>query len=58
MNAQDKPVRLCPICKKKVGEGRSAFCSPRCAKIDLGRWFNESYALPAEDEVEPDNEAD
>jgi hypothetical protein len=26
------------------------FCSPRCADIDLGRWFNGSYSVPA---VEP-----
>jgi hypothetical protein len=23
------------------------FCSARCADIDLGRWFTESYAVPA-----------
>jgi endogenous inhibitor of DNA gyrase (YacG/DUF329 family) len=26
------------------------FCSARCKTIDLGRWLNESYRLPAEDE--------
>jgi endogenous inhibitor of DNA gyrase (YacG/DUF329 family) len=23
------------------------FCSPRCAQIDLGRWFAEDYRIPA-----------
>jgi endogenous inhibitor of DNA gyrase (YacG/DUF329 family) len=23
------------------------FCSKRCADIDLGRWFTESYRIPA-----------
>jgi hypothetical protein len=23
------------------------FCSPRCRKIDLGRWLGERYRLPA-----------
>jgi endogenous inhibitor of DNA gyrase (YacG/DUF329 family) len=24
------------------------FCSPRCRKIDLGRWLGEKYGIPAE----------
>jgi endogenous inhibitor of DNA gyrase (YacG/DUF329 family) len=30
------------------------FCSTRCADIDLGRWFTESYAIPA---APPDTDA-
>ena len=26
------------------------FCSERCRLIDLGRWLNEQYGLPAEPE--------
>jgi endogenous inhibitor of DNA gyrase (YacG/DUF329 family) len=26
------------------------FCSARCRKIDLGRWLDEKYAVPAEDQ--------
>jgi endogenous inhibitor of DNA gyrase (YacG/DUF329 family) len=26
------------------------FCSERCKTIDLGRWLNESYRLPVEEE--------
>jgi endogenous inhibitor of DNA gyrase (YacG/DUF329 family) len=39
----------CPICRKPVVEAYRPFCSKRCADVDLSRWFNESYALPAEE---------
>jgi len=46
----------CPICER-VMEGQSPkewpqfpFCSARCKTIDLGRWLNESYRLPVEEE--------
>jgi endogenous inhibitor of DNA gyrase (YacG/DUF329 family) len=38
--------RLCPICRKPRSEEFSPFCSNRCRDIDLGRWFNEGYAVP------------
>ena len=45
----------CPICGRAM-EGQSPkewpqfpFCSERCKTIDLGRWLNESYRLPAEE---------
>jgi endogenous inhibitor of DNA gyrase (YacG/DUF329 family) len=28
------------------------FCSPRCRKIDLGRWLGEKYRFPASDSKE------
>nr|TFG54932.1 MAG: DNA gyrase inhibitor YacG [Hyphomicrobiales bacterium] len=47
----------CPICKKPASEAHKPFCSKRCAHLDLGRWLNEGYAIPAieppEDEEEP-----
>ena len=36
----------CPICRKPAVERFRPFCSARCAEIDLGRWFTESYAIP------------
>jgi len=32
------------------------FCSDRCRLIDLGRWFDEDYSMPAElsDELDDD----
>jgi len=44
----------CPTCgepaappAEKVGRSPRPFCSRRCADIDLGRWFQERYAIPA-----------
>lgn len=44
----------CPICKKKEDERYRPFCSKRCADIDLARWMNETYRVPAG----PDDETD
>ncbi len=38
----------CPICGKPVAQQVRPFCSARCADIDLGRWFSETYRVPAE----------
>jgi len=43
----------CPICKKETSAKYRPFCSKRCADIDLGKWFNEDYASPAE-EIDPE----
>jgi endogenous inhibitor of DNA gyrase (YacG/DUF329 family) len=37
----------CPICGKPAAAKITPFCSPRCADIDLGRWFTGQYAVPA-----------
>jgi len=43
----------CPICSKPFAVARVddlpsfPFCSDRCRLIDLGRWIDESYAIPA-----------
>ncbi|WP_298222010.1 DNA gyrase inhibitor YacG [Acidocella sp.] len=47
----------CPICGKPAAPSHKPFCSRRCADIDLGRWLNSGYALPAPPaEGEDDNE--
>jgi endogenous inhibitor of DNA gyrase (YacG/DUF329 family) len=51
-------LRLCPICRRPLSEGEAArpfrpFCSKRCADVDLSRWLNGRYAIPA---VEADDE--
>ena len=57
--------RKCPICGRPLGEaltedGRAErfkpFCSKRCADLDLGRWLNGSYGIPATESE--DDEAD
>ena len=47
----------CPICHKVVLENKyHPFCSKRCADIDLGHWFDGSYAVAAQEMDESDYE--
>ncbi len=46
----------CPNCGKETDHKYRPFCSKRCADVDLARWFNESYSIPAVDEDDPDDE--
>ena len=39
----------CPICEKEATPAYRPFCSRRCADVDLARWLNGSYAVPAEE---------
>ncbi|MFT6068232.1 MAG: endogenous inhibitor of DNA gyrase (YacG/DUF329 family) [Bacteriovoracaceae bacterium] len=42
----------CPHCEKKFNyyEGKfRPFCTERCQMIDLGHWFDESYAVPTKE---------
>jgi len=50
-------VSACPICRKPVVPAYRPFCSRRCADVDLARWFNGSYAIPATD-TDPETEAE
>ena len=44
-------TRLCPLCKTApVCHDFRPFCSDRCKKIDLNRWFSEVYAVPSEED--------
>ena len=45
----------CPICGALVSAKYRPFCSKRCADVDLHRWLNDAYAIPA---VEDDGNAD
>lgn len=38
----------CPICGKETVDRFRPFCSKRCADIDLGRWLNGAYSVPAD----------
>lgn len=48
-------ARRCPMCGKAEVHDYRPFCSNRCADLDLGHWFNESYAIPA---LEPPDDFD
>lgn len=42
-------LKKCPICEVMFdteGPHSGPFCSPRCRKIDLGRWLGERYSVP------------
>jgi hypothetical protein len=43
----------CPTCKKpvkpKAENPAFPFCSTRCQQVDLGKWLNEEFRVPAED---------
>lgn len=41
------PLRPCPICQKLSTRDYHPFCSKRCADIDLNKWLNGAYAVPA-----------
>lgn len=57
MSANDPPrvSAKCPNCGKPREQKFKPFCSKRCADLDLARWLNGSYAIPAE---EADDSAD
>ncbi len=47
MAEADKKKLKCPICKDPVKEDSPTFpfCSDRCKKVDLGRWFDGKYLI-------------
>lgn len=44
-----KTAGRCPICEGPVEPKYRPFCSKRCADVDLGRWFKESYRIPTDE---------
>ncbi|HEV3166630.1 MAG TPA: DNA gyrase inhibitor YacG [Isosphaeraceae bacterium] len=54
----------CPICSKTFEIASLddlpsfPFCSDRCKLIDLGRWIDGAYAVPASESSEPLAEED
>lgn len=47
----------CPICHKASAEAHKPFCSPRCREVDLNKWFTASYAVPAVELDDVDEES-
>ena len=47
-NRSDKILK-CPTCGAPATRDSHPFCSKRCANIDLGRWFQGAYSIPAVD---------
>ena len=42
-------AKPCPTCGAAAMHETRPFCSKRCADIDLGRWFQGAFAIPAVD---------
>lgn len=46
-NDEPSAAPTCPICGNAVPREAESFpfCSPRCRKIDLGKWLKEEYKV-------------
>ncbi len=55
LHPQKPKATNCPICGEKPNSPHIPFCSRRCSQLDLGKWLNEAYAIPAH---EADQDAD
>ncbi len=47
----------CPVCSKPMQPESRPFCSPRCREVDLNKWFTGSYAVPAVELDDVDDES-
>ena len=46
----------CPICGKPSDPKFRAFCSKRCADVDLNRWLSGVYAVPVTETDDEDGD--
>ncbi|MCV6576866.1 MAG: DNA gyrase inhibitor YacG [Cohaesibacter sp.] len=51
-----KRAKPCPICEQPSQADSFPFCSQRCKDVDLSRWLKGSYAIPAVEEDDPDED--
>ncbi len=51
-------AKPCPICGKPAQVRFRPFCSARCRLVDLGRWLNGSYSVPAVENDDDDERAE
>ena len=45
-------MNRCPTCGAAAKKKAHPFCSSRCADVDLGRWLQGNYAIPAFDSAD------
>jgi endogenous inhibitor of DNA gyrase (YacG/DUF329 family) len=57
-NDNDDHGKPCPICGKPAVDAFRPFCSARCTDVDLNRWLNGVYAIPARDDEDEDGDRD
>ena len=48
----------CPVCAKPRDDKFKPFCSKRCADVDLARWLNGTYAIPASEDDDSQDSLD
>jgi endogenous inhibitor of DNA gyrase (YacG/DUF329 family) len=51
----------CPTCREPAaprGDASFPFCSARCRLIDLGRWLDGDYRIPADDDAPPGDDGE
>lgn len=46
---KSRKIVKCPICKNPSSTASFPFCSDRCRKVDLHRWFSGQYVIPGEE---------
>jgi hypothetical protein len=51
-------AKRCPICGKPAVAQFRAFCSRRCADVDLNRWLSGVYAVPGKPEDDEDGDGE
>ena len=56
--SESAPTRRprCPICGRPAEPDTRPFCSKRCRDIDLARWLDGAYAVPAVDTQEDEED--
>ena len=47
LSSKSKRPPRCPICGKPREPAFRPFCSARCRDVDLARWLEGAYAVPA-----------
>ena len=60
VEGKDSEILQCSMCGKPYEPAivtTRPFCSLRCQQIDLKNWFDESYSLPMERDIEYDDAA-
>ena len=46
-------LHKCPICSKQTDNDKyRPFCSKRCADVDLGNWFTQSYVIEGKAQID------
>jgi endogenous inhibitor of DNA gyrase (YacG/DUF329 family) len=54
--APARQAARCALCGKPQLERFKPFCSKRCSDVDLNRWLNGVYAVPAPASTDDDEE--